>query len=324
MALLAGLALATSACAGPRAPLEIDTKGIPVDIVLGRQDQPPYPPNLNPGPAGFPGFIQPPIPRPQPGIQPPSPPPAEACPPASGLDSPLLAARLTAPLPPTEATYAFRNEGSFQVGEGAPSQYPPITRRTVSDVRAIAGEGNFEFDVSIRLLDDTTVTTYRVLNSGTTPDRGVFIARIVTERDEGADAFVPTTPIKLLPFPGPEAGTNLEDETEALVGREYRSSGTDPLTQTTMFLEARIAAAKARVDACGEWVDGFEVEVLRGSIVGPAKQISFTGRYVVAPQYGGLIVEDQIDLSGSEALEQLRSANRARINRVPLPAAEPS
>lgn len=311
------LALALSACAGPRAPLQIDSKGIPVDIVLGEQDRPSYPPNLNPGPVGFPGFLGPPIPRPKPGVQPPSPAPSEACPRANVFDSPLLVARLAAPEPPVEAAYSFRNEGSFQVGPGAPSAYPPITRRTVSEVRPIAGEDNFEFDVSIRLVDDTTTTTYRVLNSGTTPDRGVFIARIITERSDGTDAFVPTTPIKLLPFPGPEAGTNLEDETEALVGREYRSSGTDPITQTTMFLEARIAASKARVDACGDWVDGFEVEVLQGRIVGPTKQIDFTGRYVIAPQYGGLVVEDQIEMEGREGLEQLSSTNRARINVVP-------
>ena len=314
--LVAALALAVGACAGPSAPLEIGSKEIPVDITLGDQGQtpPPRPLGANPSPLAFPGFIQPPIPRPQPGLTEPHP-GVGACPLADPLDAALLVARRSAPALPAQGAYRFRNQGSFTV-DGVETAYPPTTKRTVVDPRPIDAEGNFEFGVRISLIDETTTTTYRVLNGGTLPDRGIYIVRVITERASGTDSFVPHQPILLLPFPPPELGTNLEDEIDDARGDTYRSSGTDPLTSTTMILEARLAG-KARVDACGEWIDAFDVEVITGRIVGPSKQITFTGRYAVAPQYGGLIVEDDIQMEGTQDFVPVASANRARINRVP-------
>jgi hypothetical protein len=306
-------ALATAACS-PQAPLEVGSKQIPVDITLGEQGAA-RPPGLNPSPGGFPGFIQPPVPRIEPGINPPALPSAR-CPVASPLDAAELVARQTAPLPPVAATYRFRNQGSFQIGDGARVAYPRITTRRVHDVRAIEGERNYEFDISIPLADETTTTTYRVLNSGDAPDRGVYIVSIVTERSDGADAFIPQTPILLMPFPPPELGTNLEDEVAGVAGPTYRSSGTDPISQTTMVLEAQIAG-KVGVDACGEWIDAFDIQIVSGRILGPSKQLSFTGRYRIATQYGALVVEDDIELSGMDNFEQVTSEDRARINRLP-------
>ena len=313
-ALILALALALAAC-GSGGPIDIGSKQIPVDITLG-ESAGARPPALNPAPIGFPGFLQPPIPRPEPG-GPRLVPPARACPIANPLDASLLVARASAPLAPAEATYPFRNQGSFSVG-GVGTSYPSVTERTVGDVRAVA-DGVFEFDVSIELLSDTTTTTYRVVDDPDALERGVFITRIITARASGADAFVPHRPIQLMPFPPPEFGTNLEDELANLQGQNYRSAGTDPLTQTTMVLEASITG-KTRVDACGEWIDAFEVEVVDGRIVGPDKQITFTGRYAIAPQYGGLVIEDDIDLVGTENFQDIESRNRARITVVPKDA----
>ena len=306
--------LAAVSCA-PSAPLEIGSKEIPVNITLGEQASVARPPALNPAPAAFPGFIQPPIPRVEPGLVPPPVEPG-ACPIANPLDAAELVARATAPLEPRPGTYAFRNTGEFTVGDAVPVPYPEISQRRVRAIRAIEGESNYEFDVSIPVADETTTTTYRVLNSGDTPDRGIYIARVVTERSDGADAFVPTPPVLLMPFPPPEVGTNLEDELSEVIGENYRSSGTDPISQTTMILEAKIDG-KVRVDACGEWIDAFDIVVLDGRIVGPAKQVAFTGRYAIAPQYGALVVEDDIELNGTDNFERVSSVLRARINRVP-------
>jgi hypothetical protein len=309
------VALGAAACSGPRAPLEVGSKEIAADILIGESPDalPSRPPGANPGSFAFPGFLEPPIPRLEPGVVPP-PQFARDCPIADPLDAALQVARASAPRPPKERPYAFRNTGWFQAGEGPRVDYPRVTERRVDDV---ATDGaNFEFDVAVDLADETTTTTYRVVNEAPTPERGIYIIRVVTERSDGADVFVPQTPILLMPFPPPELGSNLEDELAELTGEEYRSSGTDPLTQTTLVLEAKVAG-KTRVDACGEWVDAFDVEVISGRIVGPGKQIEFTGSYAIAPQYGGLIVEDDIRLGGLDAFEPVKSRNRARINRVP-------
>jgi len=82
-------------------------------------------------------------------------------------------------------------------------------------------------------------------------------------------------------------------------------------------LEARIGDTKTRVDACGEWVDAWDIEVLDGRILGPRQQLSFTGSYAIATQYGALVVGDEIEISGTEDLQTVHSRKRARINRVP-------
>lgn len=309
----AALALLAASCA-PSAPLEVGSKQIPVDITLGRSPAA-RPPALNPSPGGFPGFLQPPVPRLEPGVVPPAPEP-DPCPVANPNDAAHLVARQTAPLPPVEQTYAYRNQGSFQIGDATRTAYPPVTERTVTGVTALEENSNYEFGVAITLAGETTTTTYRVLNSGQTPERGVYIVSIVTERADGADAFIPEPPILLMPFPPPELGTNLEDELAGVTGPTYRSSGTDPISQTTMVLEAQITG-KVGVDACGEWIDAFDIQIVSGRIVGPSKQITFTGRYRIATQYGALVVADDIELSGMDNFEEISSTNRAHIARVP-------
>src|SRR5687768_4703045 len=132
-AILACLALLTAGCGGPRAALEIGSKEIPVDIVLGDQRAQALPPqpDVNPVPRGFPGFIQPPIPGIELGAPGPPQERAEPCPIASALDAALLVAREEAPKPPAPARYRYRNAGTLTIGEGAPVAYPPEMMRTV-------------------------------------------------------------------------------------------------------------------------------------------------------------------------------------------------
>lgn len=316
-AIVATLALMGVACSGPADRIEVGSKDVPVDIVLGapRQIVPAQPPGSDPI-GGFPGFISPPIPRPEPGAPPPPAPPPKPCPIADPLSAAKLVAREAAPIPPREGTYTYRNKGTLKVGAGAATAYPPAQLRTVRNIRT-TGEGSYEFDVVAVLAGAATTTTYRVLNTGLTPDRGVYIVAIVTERADGrTEAFTPDQPLLLMPFPSPEYGTNLEDEVDRQRGSGYRSSGTDPLSQTTLVVEAKIVG-KARANACGEWVDAFDVEVTMGKIVGPTKNIDFTGHYLVATQYGGLIVEDNLTFAGTDNLEPIESRNRATINSVP-------
>lgn len=312
---VAGLLL--SACAGPRAGIEVGSKDVAVDIVLGDQRQQVPPPAPGSGPiTGFPGFIAPPIPRPDPGAPPPPAPPPQKCPLADPLEASKLVALKSAPKPPAPATYTYRNAGTLKIGAGTATAYPPEQTRTVRNVKP-DGAGNYDFDVAATLAGVETTTTYRVRNGGVTPDRGVYILAIVTRFGDGrTEAFNPDQPLLLMPFPPPEYGTNLEDELDRQRGAEYSSTGTDPLSQTTMVLQASVDG-KERANACGEWVDAYSIKVEAGKIVGPLKNIDFTGTYLVAPQYGALIVEDNLTFSGTENLEQIQSRNRSTINAVP-------
>lgn len=320
------LALALSACGGPNIALEVGSKEIPVDIVFGgkRAAPPPPPAGADPGPIGFPGFIQPPPPRLEPGVPPVPGPPPPSCPIANPLDASLLVARLTAQ-PPVPATYVYKNEGKLKAGD-ASTEYPAVTTHVVQNVQSQPAEEFFDYDVVATVAGVATTTTYRVRTGGQAPDRGIYIVQTVRRSPTRTQAFTPSAPILLLPFPSPEYGTNLEDEIDGYRGQRYRSAGTDPLTQTTMVLEATFIG-KTRVDACGEWIDAFEVEVTLGSIVGPGQQLDFTGRFAVAPQYGALIVEDTLHMTGTEDFgtedqQTIEINNRSRITKIPANPAD--
>ena len=321
LAFAVALAAVTSACAGPRAPLQIGSKDVAVDIVLGQRPAPLAPPSGSSPTAGFPGFIQPPVPRLQPGVPPPPVPPSPVCPEANPLAPTQIPADFSAPAPAL-ATYQYRNKGQFTVGGGVAQSYPETMTRRVSAVRALEPPGNFEADVVASLAGSETTTTYRVLNEGNTPDRGLYIAQIVTRTGSTTEPFTPDRPILLLPFPAPEYGSGLEDEINQLQRQQFRSAGTDPLTQTTMVLQAQFIG-KVRINACGEWVDSFEIDVTEGRIFGPTKQLSFTGtKYFIAPQYGALIVQDDVKLTGTEndengRMQAVDSANLSTINVLP-------
>lgn len=324
IAAIGAMVVALAGCSGPKIPLEVDAKQFPVDILLGSQrtPAPPPPAGSDAGPIGFPGFLQPPAPRPLPGLlPPPDTGPINPCPAANPNDPSLLVARLTA-IPPAPATYVYGNSGTIKTGDAVSVEYPPTTTRTVQNVKP--GTDGFDYDVAATVAGATTTTTYRVRTGGQTPDRGISIVQIVTRDRQRTQSFTPSTPILLLPFPSPEYGTNLEDELDQYRGQRYRSAGTDPISQTTMVLEATLTG-KHRVDACGEWIDAFDVEVLTGSIIAPGRQLDFTGHYRIAPQYGTLIVEDDLLMTGTDGGVAVRVQNRSSIRQVPRdPATQPS
>lgn len=310
------IAMLTTACSGPRSTLEIGSKDIPVDIVLGDQNR--QPPTAPPGAGpvtGFPGFIGPPGPRPDPGAPPPPADPPQACPLANPLDASELVARKAAPKPPLPGTYRFRNVGTFANGGGVESAYPPEQVRTVEAVEVTPS--GYLFSVAASLAGVTTTTRYSVVNESPAPDRGIYITQIVTRFPNGdIEAFTPDQGLLIMPFPPPEYGTGVEDELDRQRGADYRSTGTDPISQTTMVVQARITG-KDRANACGKWVDAYDVQVVSGKIVGPTKNIDFSGHYLVAPQYGGVVVQDDLTFSGTENLESFRRHNIATINVVP-------
>lgn len=327
------ICLSLIACGGPRRPLEVGTREFPASILLGEKANrfvPPPPSQSNPDLAFFPGFIQPPIPRTQPGQFPQPGPTLGPCPPGDPNDASDIAAFNRAPKRPVPATYVFRNNGKFEIVGKQRSEYPPTSTRTVKNVRnidqsrgAVIPE-NYEYDLEIAQAGTITTTTYQVINDPSDPKRGVYMTQVVAPGPRGRDSFRPDPPILLMPFPPPEFGTNLEDEVNTTTQGQYRSSGTDPLTQTTMVVEARInpQSPKLRADACGRWVDGWDIEITFGRIVsngtGGYKDISFTGHYSLATQYGALIVRDEIQMSGQDGEDSITSANVATINSVPL------
>lgn len=115
------------------------------------------------------------------------------------------------------------------------------------------------------------------------PDRGVAITRIETQDAQGntTSEFNPSTPVLILPLP---VSTN----------EEYQSVGVDPVSGQTLVHRAHVLA-RERVDACGEVVDGWAVEAEQTSSNPNAPVVTY--RYLVAPQFGGVIISEKLNYS---------------------------
>ena len=137
------------------------------------------------------------------------------------------------------------------------------------------------------------------------PDRGVSIARIETIDAQGntVSEFTPSTPVLILPLP---VSTN----------EEYQSVGVDPRTGNSLVHRAHVLA-RERVDACGEVVDGWAVEAEQTSSDPDAPVVTY--RYLVAPQYGGLIVSEKLNYS-SGGLDNEFLFQLGQVDPDPLPA----
>jgi hypothetical protein len=324
LTVLAFAALLTG-CIGPRTPLEVGVKDVPTDVLYGgkrNQGALPPPPSININP-GFPILIQPP-PRGRTStasgpIAAPAP-----CPTAHPFAAPTYEARTRGRRPPIQNAYPFRNNGTFENTGGRSSKgtFPVNTIRIVKNPQK-ASDGSFSFDVEEGLGDRTTTTTYDVNPESPLTDlSGVFIKQIRTHffTGGGDDVFSPQSPgVKILHFP-------------AEPGAAWDSHGADPLSQTAMNIHAQIGKelpdgddadtnpdlqAKAKVDACGQPLEAWYVQIKDGQIVGPQTNLTFNALYAIAPQYGGFPVMEEIEVKGTNRGLQTNSKNVATINKEP-------
>lgn len=301
------LLLLAVSCSGPRTPLDVGIKEINTDVVIG--PIPPRvvaaPPAAPPRPVGFPPFVQPPV-NPEP---PPSSPPV-SCPRANALAPVRHAVTTEASVPPAVASYRFLNQGTWTVGERT-GAFPATSTRNVSNIVNAAEGGGFTFEVAIPdpASGLTTTTTYHVYPSQPQPidpTPGIYIDAVVSERGGTVEqTFTPVPPLLLMQFP-------------AAIDVTWSSRGVDPQTQTVMQFDARIAR-QGVVDACGTKLAAWVVDVTNGSITSPTTQVTFSATLHIAPQYGGLVLADNVLQTGTvretpaaPALP-IETSNRSRI-----------
>lgn len=326
------LAIVLSACAGPRDPLEVGIKEVPTDVILGAQIAlaPPPGPALNPNP-GFPSFIGPSPPEnnrllPAPS---PSPIPIVPCPSAHPFDAPKMEATNRATKPPVTARYPFRNKGTFDYMGPRPAKgsFPEQSFRSILGSSVDPSTGTYSFSVAEDVAGTITTTTYFVQPESAVPnDAGIYITAISRRlRDGSTDRFAPTPGIKILQFP-------------AVGGLAWDSSGTDPLTGTSMVIHGRVGIdipdgpdpdtlpdnqAKARIDACGVPIDAWYVVVTgppsqpAGRIVGPNQNLNLLATYAIATQFGGFSVYDKTEITGMDGANTVAIRNEATVSSEP-------
>ena len=294
-------------------------KEIPSDVVLGDQTDSTAPlPEA--GEGGMPLFTLPPsivaLPPPpfddvaRPVTAPPARPP---CPAADPLEAPSLEAPSSIDAAPADGVYFFRNKGSYEVSGANPRRgsFPATSFRAVKTTFQSEDRRVFDFTVAETLLDTTTTTTYRVVRAAEigaaaegTADAGLYIRGIETRNFGGETAtFTPTPDLRLAALP-------------LVRGARVEARGVDPTTATTMTFTSTVSG-KSRVDACGEPLDSFTLDLTDGRLLGPAQDLQFAATYAVGTQFGGLVLRDTVAFTGTDRDAGVSRTNTSSISQVP-------
>jgi hypothetical protein len=319
-ALLLAAALLSAGCGGPDRPLSVGFKEVPSNVVLGAQSPSPVAPAEPVAPV-LPLVALPPPPSvvtlPPPPFEVPDPsrpeaprlpqPTAPACPVVDPLKAPALEAPASIQVRPAQAQYLFRNAGSFQVS-GADARrgtFPAASLRTVSP--SLETAGGFRFQVAEALGDITTTTEYEVVQRqplGSPFLPGLYVVRITSRASDGQEStFAPTPQLQLASFP-------------LVRGARVESRGVDARTQTAMSFVSTVTG-KARVDACGEPLDSFTLELTDGRLLSPTQDLQFQATYAIGTQYGGLVLRDTVAFAGTDDGSGISRTNTSTISQVP-------
>ena len=322
--LIAALAAMSAGCGAPESPLSMGFKEVPSDVILGDQTPPTAPavPGADRPASVFPlppSVVALPPPRFDPVERPaPLPPPAPSCATADPLQAPGLEAPSTIDAPPADAAYLYRNSGNYDVSgtHARKGSFPPRSNRAVKTTFRSDDGRVFDFTVSEMLAGITTTTTYRVVRAGDvgsapegTAEAGFYIRQIESTNIFGErSTFTPTPQLRLAALP-------------LVRGGRVEARGVDPTTATAMSFVSTVSG-KARVDACGEPLDSFTLELTEGRLLGPEQDLQFAATYAVGTQFGGLVLRDTVAFTGTDGDEGVSRRNTSTISQVPRRSAE--
>ena len=104
-------------------------------------------------------------------------------------------------------------------------------------------------------------------------------------------------------------------------GEEFNAVGIDPRTGAVLQHQAKVTK-RDRVDACGEVVDGWVVESTQTFTGAGQAAAPRTYRYIVAPQLGGIIISEEIHISGPQGTTDV-VLSLGQLKPSALPAAPP-
>jgi hypothetical protein len=325
-------------CGGPTKPVDVGVVKFGTDVQFGAEKVtvlPPVPPGaqtLAPPAIGVPIVTGPPI------LGGPTPTPAkEDCPPPDPFAISLDAPTTTIAKPPREATYVFRNEGTYAASGAVPVSVPYPTTSTRQVRNVVVGVAGFTFDVVNTLGTVRATTSYsyvpptQPLVSGSTPSSGLYVTRVqqISGQKLVSDFTADGAGLLLLQVP-------------AIAGTRWFTAATDLASGAVISMGVEVGKT-TRVNACGRAITVPVIHVdgtigLKESVISNPVDVTvpvpspsgassidlvdgssttFTGDYGIATQYGGIAVMDSIEQQGTADGAGILSKNTATINSVP-------
>ncbi len=303
---LAGLLASACVSSGPG----VDIRSVQTAIVFGVKDV-----SAGVTPPGFNGPLTPTRLR----IEPLEPRPFPTVPIAEKVKCPEAAltafageeATGTIDHPPAVGHYVWQRSGKVEL-TALPFPVPidGFDMRTVQEIGdALTGDFTFQTvqtDVIYTAtgpISEVVVTTWGVKNESISqpvdvpesevrlrpgePESGLTLDRIdrFTPKGEAIGTFEPVPPITYLPLP-------------VFIGETWTAGGTDPVSGQSLTHQARVLR-RQRVDACGEFVDGWYVESTQQFVGASSSTRDYD--YVVGTAMGGLLISEHVQLTSVEA-----------------------
>jgi hypothetical protein len=220
-------------------------------------------------------------------------PPKPLCPQASVTAAPLVPTEAFVTGPPPVGLFKWKRGGTVTTASGAKAAFTGYEGRVVRNYKTIDAN-NFEFQTVQPRLDaeGLEISSFHVKTNGQTvqsvgtngvptvrvpaPDAGLVLTKIEKLDKNGTKQgeFAPGQGLLLLPLP-------------VTTGEQFSSVAIDAKNGETMQNNGTVTR-RQRVDACGELVDGWEVQSqLTDSFAG-----QLTYNYIVATQYGAMLISE--------------------------------
>jgi hypothetical protein len=199
---------------------------------------------------------------------------------------------------PEVGAYRWKRSGTQGIsatngGGAAKVDLTGFERRVVRDVREVSGDGTFAYQtVKPDLGGATYVTTWQVKPEALQervseldvafsvgdPERGLSIKAIDSfdASNQMTGSFRPTTGLLVLPLP-------------VVPGEQFTSVAVDPQTFQAAEFQAQVVS-RDRVDACGDYVEGWRVSGTLTFSGAPPEQYDI----LVAPQLGTLVISEHV------------------------------
>lgn len=268
------------------------------------------------------------------------PPPKAACPQAAENAFPAAVAGLTVDHPPAAGVYRWKVVTPVSTGKvtSTVTQFVQHQIRSVSSVTSAPNPASpgtdtktFTYDEAVLLPNGaTTVSTYQVKVNAPqvnidgvantfgqneragAADRGVALVKSVQYGPDGKQTgvpFKPTTPLLLFPL-------------DVITPESFSSVAVDPTSGASYANNAQVLE-RARVDACGDIIDGWKVVSTQTfTPTDGSPRIAENVTYYVAPQLGGLITYLAIgpaDPKSQDVTSPLATSSIGQLHPAPLP-----
>jgi hypothetical protein len=287
-ALLAVSLFALTAC-GPTNHPHLSIRDYTTDVVYGSQNRDVLPPITG---GALEPFFAPPAAVPNLEAPKPRTRTLEQCPSAAFSVDPAVKATPSIAAAPVESTYVFRQDGHTTFG-GKETQPSQLAYRIVQ--RGPNGGTTFVFYVlDVQLGEYTDVSSFEVdQTTGNSAHDGLLwmgTARVMPDKSISYE-FTPTQPLVLLPLPAQPTADG--------IAQTWTTAASDPDHDLNYEMSGTLNLVSGRVDACGTVLGGQSVHAT-GRVFGRDHNYTFDWTYVVATQFGGLVISEQLNKDGTD------------------------